>query len=128
MSDKFPPKTQIAYIPHHANGNIEHKDVQFGFVTSSRVIDGQLQVWCRYWLDLEKYPGLLRTKANSERVNAEMLVKHKSVPGSKIEEAWDEYVKPSSPWMKTEDIDELINEDWSEDQDIFDTDIPRFPG
>ena len=25
------------------------------------------------------------------------------------------------------DIDKLIDEDWSEDQDIFDTDIPRFP-
>ena len=25
---------QIAYVPTHANGDINHRDVQFGFVTS----------------------------------------------------------------------------------------------
>lgn len=100
MAENFYPKDQIAYIPLHANGDIEHRDVQFGFVTSSRMIDGQLQVWCRYWLDLDKYPMMLRTKANSERVNAEMLVKHKSVPKMRVEEAWQKYVEPSSPWME----------------------------
>jgi len=53
--------TQIAYIPNHANGNINHPDVEFGFVTTVR---GSNQCFCRYWR--KGKPGTLRTTLNSE--------------------------------------------------------------
>lgn len=52
--------TQIAYIPTRANGDIAHKDVEFGFVTSGPTADGSY--FCRYYYK----NGELRTKANSE--------------------------------------------------------------
>lgn len=54
--------TQISYIPNHANGDIAHPDVEFGFVTAqSRTGHNH---FCRYWR--KGYPGELRTTANSE--------------------------------------------------------------
>lgn len=32
--DEFKRGDQVAYIPDHAYGDIEHPDVEFGFVTS----------------------------------------------------------------------------------------------
>lgn len=65
--------TQIAYIPMHANGNINHRDVEFGFVTSVR----KDTAFCRYWRKGE--PGKLRTLANSEGTPLDMVVPHQSV-------------------------------------------------
>jgi hypothetical protein len=70
--------TQIAYIPQHAGGDIEHQDVEFGFVTSVR---GEF-AFCRYWD--KRYPGQLRTTANSEATPLNMIVSHISQPQSKI--------------------------------------------
>jgi hypothetical protein len=58
---------QIAYIPMHANGDINHKDVQFGFVTSNRI--SRKAAFCRYWHSVDpknKNCLVLRTRANSE--------------------------------------------------------------
>lgn len=80
----FRPGEQIAYIPLHADGDIEHPDVEFGFVTSQR---GDT-VFCRYWrgdlLDL-------RTKANSEGTPVEMVVRHEIVPQMRVESAIEAY-------------------------------------
>ena len=71
MSD-FKSGEQIAYIPSHADRDINHPDVEFGFVTSVR----EDTVFCRYW---SKYSaGELRTKANSEGAPEEMVVRHVS--------------------------------------------------
>jgi len=67
--------TQIAYIPRHANGDIHHKDVEFGFVMS--VTPGGLGARCRYWRKNE--PGQLKTVANSELTALTDLVEHNSV-------------------------------------------------
>lgn len=32
---KFTPKTRVAYIPLHANGDLKHKDVERGTVSST---------------------------------------------------------------------------------------------
>lgn len=53
--------TQIAYIPLYAHGNIKHKDVQFGFVTSQ----SKNCHFCRYWIK-GKIGIELRTKSCSE--------------------------------------------------------------
>ena len=74
--------TQIVYIPMHANGDINHPDVEMGFVTSMRDYD---TAFCRYW---SKYhPGELRTKANSEATPVDMLVEHESVPQTMVDQA-----------------------------------------
>jgi hypothetical protein len=52
--------TQIAYVPRHANGDLDHPDVETCFVTS---VNGDA-AYCRYWS--KSHPGELRTKANSE--------------------------------------------------------------
>ena len=62
------PGTQIAYVPTHANGDLSHPDVEFGFVTSVR---GDV-AFCRYW---SKGDGL-RTTANSEATPISLLVPH----------------------------------------------------
>jgi len=68
------PGTQIAYIPPHAD-NVNHPDVEFGFITSTRAPDGQ--VFCRYWQ--KKKLGTLRTIANSELTPLCRLVRYDSV-------------------------------------------------
>lgn len=70
----YKPGTQIAYIPDHAEGDILHDDVEFGFVTSQA---GKRSVFCRYWI--KGLPGVLRTVANSEATPIENLVECISV-------------------------------------------------
>lgn len=65
--------TQIAYIPTHAEGDLSHPDVEFGFVISEH---GNSH-FCRYWRNGEL--GTLRTTANSELTPTDNLVKHNSV-------------------------------------------------
>jgi len=65
--------TQIAYIPLHAEGDINHPDVEFGFVVSER---GDAH-FCRYWR--RGHLGELRTVANSELTPSDNLVEYKSV-------------------------------------------------
>lgn len=67
------PGTQIAYIPLHAEGDINHPDVEFGFVVSER---GDAH-FCRYWR--RGHLGELRTVANSELTPTDNLVEYKSV-------------------------------------------------
>jgi len=61
---------QIAYIPMHAEGDINHPDVEFGFITGFNS-DGD--PFCRYWR--KGQPGTLRTTANSECTPRDMVVK-----------------------------------------------------
>lgn len=64
----FKPGQQIAYIPSHANENINHPDVEFGFVTS--VNDSY--VFCRFFRN--RGSNELRTMANSEACRPEDLI------------------------------------------------------
>jgi len=73
--------TQIAYIPTHAGGDINHPDVQFGFVTSER---GDT-VFCRFWS--KHSPGELCTKANSEGADRTNIVEHVSRSQSSVNAA-----------------------------------------
>jgi len=82
--------TQIAYIPTHANGDINHPDVEFGFVTSTR----NDVAFCRYWS--KRNPFELRTKANSEATPVDMIVGVNSVPKVMVDQALkviDDYEK-----------------------------------
>lgn len=72
--------TQIAYIPNHAEGNITHPDVEFGFVSSERAGAH----FCRYWR--KGHPGELRTLANSELTPTENLIEHESVSQECVEQ------------------------------------------
>jgi hypothetical protein len=75
---------QIAYVPTHANGDINHPDVQFGFVTG---FNSQGDPFCRYWR--KGQVGVLRTTANSECTPIDMIVDHQSVLQSKV----DDFIK-----------------------------------
>lgn len=67
---------QIAYVPQHAEGRIDHGDVEFGFIERA----GTEGTWlCRYWRDGE--PGRL---PNAERTDEEDLRRHDSVPADVI--------------------------------------------
>jgi hypothetical protein len=68
--------TQIAYVPTHTKGDLQHPDVEVGFVTS---VQGGT-AFCRYWSKCSQ--GELRTKANSESTPIEMLIPYTSVPSS----------------------------------------------
>lgn len=88
MSELLQQGAQIACIPDHANGDILHSDVEFGFVTSP----GPGGYFCRYW---SKYsPGELRTKANSELTPDRLLVRHISRQRMWIDKALEEWCQP----------------------------------
>jgi hypothetical protein len=63
--------TQVAYIPTHAKGDINHKDVQFGFITSE--IDSEHCYFVRYWRS--RTDPELRTKADGERTPVYLLTR-----------------------------------------------------
>jgi hypothetical protein len=79
LGDKMKTGTQVAYVPLHAKGNINHPDVEFGFVMA----ENKDTHFCRYWKRGE--PGILRTRANSEATPTEMLVEHQSVDQSVVD-------------------------------------------
>ena len=72
--------TQIAYIPNHANGDINHEDVEFGFVAKvvqTGYSENDITYFCRFWR--KGSPGTLRTVSNSERCYEWQLSEHQSV-------------------------------------------------
>jgi recombinational DNA repair protein RecT len=89
---ELPVFTQIAYIPRHADGNINHPDVEYGFTTSVRLKDGTY--YCRYWD--KKYLNELRTKSNGERTSEEFIVEFVSRPKQEVDDAienWTIYIR-----------------------------------
>lgn len=81
MTERFERGEQIAYIPLHANGELSHPDVEYGFVTSQK---GDT-VWCRYWRK-DEVGMMLRTLANSEGTPVDSLVRHVSVRQGRVED------------------------------------------
>jgi len=75
----FKPRDQIAYVPNHAEGDIDHPDVEFGFVTSVK----ESVIFCRYWSKAN--PRYLRTLGNSEGALKENIVRHYSSQQSIID-------------------------------------------
>jgi len=67
-TEKYRPGRQVAYIPFHAEEDLEHPDVEFGFITSTL---GHV-AFCRYWS--KEDPTVLRTTANSEATSMLCLV------------------------------------------------------
>lgn len=81
----FNSGTQIAYIPNHAHGDINHDDVKFGFVTSHpiNITQSVKSVFCRYWK--KNCLGVLRTTANSELTPIDNLIQFNSVRQSIVD-------------------------------------------
>ena len=75
--------TQIAYVPRHANGDIAHPDVEFGFVMSTSL--KRDMHFCRYWR--KGHLGELRTTANSELTPDDLLVEYQSVTQAVMDKA-----------------------------------------
>lgn len=84
MNTVFENGEQIAYVPMHANGDLNHPDVEFGFVMRPA---GKDAYFCRYWRKGEL--GVLRTVANSEATPADSLVSCWSVPQATVDAAID---------------------------------------
>ena len=77
MSNLYPTYKrgdQIAYVPSHADGDLSHPDVEFGFVTSEHP-NGE-DCWCRYFREVKDLEPQLRTVANSERTPKRLMRKH----------------------------------------------------
>lgn len=70
MFYKFKVGEQVANIPFHAYGDINHEDVQFGFITELK----ENGAFVRYWT--KRNNRELRTKANSEFTYFDYLVPH----------------------------------------------------
>lgn len=77
--------TQIAYIPNHADGDINHSSVEQGFVTST----SEKVAFCRFWSKC--YKAELRTKANSEAIIFDNIVIIDSVPQTLVDEMLKKY-------------------------------------
>jgi hypothetical protein len=79
-SREFNPGDQIAYIPDHAKGKLNHPATLFGFVA---YVDTEQRVaWCRYWSKDD--PTRLRTLSNSERTDFRHLLHHKTRTNAEI--------------------------------------------
>jgi hypothetical protein len=83
--------TQIAHIPNHANGDIHHPDVEFGFVVSEN--KDKTAHFCRYWY--KNYPTVLRIRANSELTPNENLVKYESHSQTEINDLIEMFKPPT---------------------------------
>lgn len=93
--------TQIAYVPTHVNGNVNHPDVQFGFVMSER----EGAHFCRYWR--KDHPGQLRTVANSELTPNDCLMPYHKVPQYLVEQAIDAIEKDAERFEQSQRIEQL---------------------
>ena len=71
ITAEFMVGDQIAYLPTHVEGEIEHSDVEFGFITT--INERHRRAWCRFF-----FHGTteLRTVSNSEVVGLESLLKY----------------------------------------------------
>ena len=76
MWKQLKPGTQILYVPNHAEGDLNHPDVEIGFVTSYR--PKTETVFCRYFSKHRRKD--LRTKANSEGTPLANIVIKDSAP------------------------------------------------
>lgn len=74
--------TQIAYIPSHANGDLTHSDVEFGFITSQS--ERMSSHFVRYWERGEE-GFVLHTTAGSELTPDRLLMKHKIVMQERVD-------------------------------------------
>jgi len=70
---------QIAYMPDHAEGKIDHPAVQFGFITNVR----EDAAFCRYWNTA--YPDELITTTNSQLTYYRNLVHHHFIDQTKVD-------------------------------------------
>lgn len=71
----FPPGLQVAYVPSHAHGHLDHPDVELGFVQE----DQGDSCLCRFWRRHRTHKhqiGELRTKANAESAQKRDLIPH----------------------------------------------------
>lgn len=92
IREELDPGTQIVYIPLHAGGDINHPDVELGFVTSS---SGKDFHFCRYWR--KGVLGVLRTTANSEATPNDTLVERRSVNQALVEATLKEIEREIPP-------------------------------
>ena len=72
------PGSQVARIPSHAHGDINHPEVEYGFVTEVKRLLGVAHV--RYFT--KKYPNELRNKANSEARRSRICILSTSSPNT----------------------------------------------
>ena len=85
--DKLERGTQIIYVPMHAEKDIGHPDVEFGFVTSGPTKNGAY--FCRYWL--KHHFKKLRTKLNSELTPGDCLRVVETYSDEFVEEMLEKY-------------------------------------
>lgn len=80
----FELKTQILYVPQHAEGQTGHPDCEKGFVMN--YTEDTDYRFCRFF---HKYPNFgLRTVSCSERVHVRFLVAKNSYQQSEIDELY----------------------------------------
>jgi hypothetical protein len=80
-NENIKPGFQVAYIPRHANGDIKHKDVEFGFITSMN--STLMSAFCRYWN--KDFSKGLRTTSCSELTDPELLIPYNSHPQFEVD-------------------------------------------
>jgi len=83
---KIKQGTQIAYIPTHAEGDINHPDVEFGFVATIGQMgyrENDLTYFCKFWVKGKL--GTLRAVSNSEGCYDYQIVPHISVEQSIVD-------------------------------------------
>ncbi len=96
-----PPLTQgaqILYVPNHANGDLDHPDVEAGFVTSMK--PGSNVVFCRYWINRHRPMGL-RTTANSEATYMRNIVVKDTVPQEQVDKKIAKILEQVVAWQPT---------------------------
>lgn len=74
--------TQVAYLPDHAENDITHPDVQFGFITSTN----ERFAFVRYWKKMQEGKQL-RTTSCSEGTDVKNLRLAKSCSMKEVVDA-----------------------------------------
>jgi hypothetical protein len=82
--DVFKPGTQVLYIPRHAHGDLNHPDVEAGFVTSAHKVNQVAYVCCRFWAN--DGSNRLRTLSCSECCNPNNLYIKDTRPQRRVDD------------------------------------------
>ena len=77
---------QVAYVPLHAKDDLDHPDVEYGFVTNDPMRNF---VYVRYWVRGEE-GRRLRTLANSEATRRDCLHRRNSATLNEVLRIWEQ--------------------------------------
>ena len=85
---------QVAMVPLYANGDLEHEDVEFGFITAVHTNHASVRFW-------SSVPGHIRNMGDAESINLGLLEEHNHVEQSVVRDWLPHFVTDGEQFRLT---------------------------